>query len=79
MNNLIHIMKIIQMKLVIILIQYYEYKSKNFDNDYKKFKEILKFCGGRIEAVWNYVDLKIQYKEKIGEKIDEIQYRNYDS
>lgn len=63
---------------------YYNYKSKNFDYDYKKFKEIPKFCGGRIDAVWTYVDLndsnwKIQYKEKIGEKIDEILYRNYDS
>lgn len=63
---------------------YYYNKSKIFDYDYKKFKEIPKFCGGRIDAVWTYVDLndsnwKLQYKEKIGEKIDEIFYRNYDS
>jgi len=63
---------------------YYFNKSKKFDYNYKKFKKIPKFCGGRIDAVWTYVDLndsywKLQYKKKVGEKIDGVLYRNYDS
>ncbi len=63
---------------------YYKNISKEFDYNYSKFQKIPKFCGGRIDAVWTYVDLndsfwKFQYKEKIGEKIEQIRYRNYDS
>ena len=68
------IMKKIQMKVVIIQNFIMIINQKLLIIIIKNIKKYLKFCGGRIDAVQTYVDLndsnwKLQYKEKIGEKI----------